>query len=52
MMNARMHELLSKIQLNDTDTETERYTENIERTFHTVMKELIPVILILMHFKA
>ena len=44
MLNARMHELLSEIQLNDIYTEIERYAEDIERILHTVMNELISVI--------
>ena len=52
MLNARMHELLSEIQLNDIYTEIKRYAEDIERILHTVMNELISVIWISTHFKA
>ena len=41
MLNARMQELLAEIQLENIKTETERYAENIEKAFYTVMNKLI-----------
>ena len=52
MLNARMQELLTEIQLENTKTETERYAEDIEKVLHTVMNELILMTQISTFFKA